>query len=316
MKIFEKVAYKILDEFKSSSFELKTLDGPHSGELEDENADFFDEIDKSEKYWHFELTFNKKYKIQSTKIIKVEPNYSKHLEELCKTYFREISTEIDEISNISALNMLTDYLQMFLQLEKEYMQITKFYKVAIFETGRRSVWLPLDFNKIVSENNQYRVGHLSVCFNSFYHSQVITIKNIIEYLKQKIEILNKGNYIMADNPKIYTPKISNKIKALDRYQIALLFYYLEQSGAINSNSYIKQAEIINQLTGISAQKLRTDALNKIWEIKSGRIGNIDKNKIDPTYALNGVKMLIKKIGTMIENDIKKNLDSQENSNPL
>jgi len=316
MKIFEKVAYKILDEFKSSSFELKTLDGPHFGELEDEYARFFDEKNKSEKYWNFELTFNNEYKIQSSKVIKVEPSYKNHLEELCKTLFREISTEIDEVNNISTLNMLTDYLQMFIDLENNYMKAEATKSIADIKKVKESVcWLPLDYDRIESKYNHYRKGHLMVCLNSFYHSQVTTIEKIIEYLKQKIEIFNKESISTAHSHKKYTSKDSKKIDTLDRYQIALLFHYLEESGAINSNSYKKQAEIINQLTGISAQRLRTDALNKIWEIKSGRIGNHDMKKTNPAYALNGVNMLIKKIETMIKKDIQKNLDNQKNVTP-
>jgi len=309
MKIFEKVAYQLVDEFKNPTFEIIKLGGPNSGRLENERARFFDSEEENKDYWHFDFVFRNHYMNSTTNIVDIEPTYKRHIDKLCKSFFQEISTEIDENNKVQILNMLTDYSQMFRDLKEGFILVTITRK-NYYNELTDNVCLPINFDKIVDQFSIHRLGHLRILFNSFYKTQNETINKILEFIEMKLKILNVGEHNAKEATKRIPPSRSNnKTEKLDRYQTALLFHYLEELEVINKNSYITQAEIINRLTGISAQKLRSDGLNKIWEIKSGALGNTIELRTDPAYALKGIKKLFEEILVRIDADLRKNLEN-------
>ncbi len=311
MKIYENVAYQLLDEFKSSDFEIIELDGPYNGYLENPLSKYFDTEEEDKEYWHFELVFKNDFRNSSVGISEIEPNYKTHIEKLCKSFFREISTEIDESHDLRLLNMLTDYRQSFKSFMKDYSKVT-IKKSTYFDEDSKQLFLPLNFDQISQEYSKLRIGHLRILFSSFYTTRVNAINNVYDFLEKKLQILNKEstNYIER-NKELPQNKSQKRIEKIDRYQIALLFHYLEETELINKNSYVTQAEIINRLTGISAQKLRTECLNKIWEIKSGRTGNSELLKTNSAYALMGIKNILKEILGKVELDLKKKFENNQ-----
>jgi hypothetical protein len=98
------------------------------------------------------------------------------------------------------------------------------------------------------------------------------------------------------------------ITKLDQYQVALLFDYLIQAGAVkNSIVNTSLAEELSKLTGFSKQRLRANCIPNIWQIKTGSVGNIPLLQKDPDINLKTVKNLIVEINNKIHEDLEKNM---------
>lgn len=109
-----------------------------------------------------------------------------------------------------------------------------------------------------------------------------------------------------DLPADYdVPMLKNvTVEKFDRYQSALLFYYLREHGAVVNFSDSSYSKVIACLTGHSAENIRQKALGPIWDVIRDKAKN--RTVKQPNYNLNTVKDLLTAILKDIEQEIQTN----------
>jgi hypothetical protein len=180
----EESIIQLIGEIRTLAFDIIELDGPNYGEIENETASFFDTEDQNE-YWNIELVLNKHFKNRSTEIVGIEPNYRAHLQKLRRSIIDEINVKIRNKSNSPVLNLLNYCYIVFEELNNNIVELTITSKVSIHEISNK-VYLPGNFDDIVNQQKNFRIGHLRVLYNSFYRSLADVVKEMLIFIKMKI----------------------------------------------------------------------------------------------------------------------------------
>jgi hypothetical protein len=239
----------------------------------------------------FLIRFNSEYPLKE---------YYDYLLKLKNEYYREINDHIENyIDKELVLNDLSNHR---LQFE----EIRRLYKNDLIKNEPLSNDIILHDNVFVQEVKDKPADHVyfTIIANRILKIQLIEIQNIITFIQEKFEI-TKG-FLESKRQVDKKNKSKTPLDKLDRYQTALLFYYLNESGIIQYKSSNEIAPIVQSLTGHSAQNLQTEAFNKIFDVKTGKAGNKLKINSDKSYNLKIVKDAILEVLRMVHNDLEKN----------
>lgn len=91
---------------------------------------------------------------------------------------------------------------------------------------------------------------------------------------------------------------------LDRFQIPLLFSYMQEIGMILDHSQIQLSKILHNLTGHSPQRMRQYGFSDLDNVKKDIARNKSIKNISKNYNLNKVKDALTTVITLIDADIK------------
>ncbi len=312
MKIFERAAYNLLNQFQKAEAEIRPIKDSQTKKLENETAIKIASGEDFGPYWHFSMRFNQDFSVNSANIPDKHFEYENHLSKLKNEFYRDISEDIDELPIKESLNTVTDFLTRFNECSPYYYKTERQYKTINSETTILT-YQHRRIHKEFETNSENEINDIleELAINCFISVQKECLDQIISFLANKknaIEIsFEQGNSTSYKSPPGNVD--NSKIEKLDRSQTALLYDYLKNVGVIKDLSSNKLAPLISELTGFSKKNLRTDGLDKIWEIKSGKIANKIESKGNPEYNLQKVKEVILEILQNVNQDIKKNKES-------
>lgn len=124
-------------------------------------------------------------------------------------------------------------------------------------------------------------------------------------LKTLINRLEKRLNLKASNKQ--DEELENAMNSkviLDRFQIPLLFSYMQEIGMILDHSQIQLSKILHNLTGHSPQRMRQYGFSDLDNVKKDIARNKSIKNISKNYNLNKVKDALTTVITLIDADIK------------
>jgi len=120
MKTLVFTADKLLSEFQKVEIIIEPFNGRQTELVDDDRINSLirneDLIDL--EYWNFNMTFNKSFVVNSTKIPYIHTEYKEYIDKLKYEFYREISSAIDKLSSKHSLNLITDYKFRFSDQKK------------------------------------------------------------------------------------------------------------------------------------------------------------------------------------------------------
>jgi hypothetical protein len=310
MKIDDKPGLELIAEFQKIEIEITVKEESSiNGDLveffgdsySDDPLTFFTE-------WYFEFKFNNDYIVHNKDCSKTRFEYKDYISKEVNDFYREIGDVVeDDLPFSEKMIILNDYKTKFLLLSEMYKEdVYQYCNLRFNFLNHSNIRIEQDSDKNISKFELKQILH------SFLTIQKQSILDILFFLESKISLLREiSNYESIKSKSKGSIKRIEPIKNLNRFQIALLFDYLKAAGAIHVFSANTLAPIINQLTGHSENTLRTEALNKIIDIKKGKVG--DKTQIfkEPDKNINVVKSIILSILTRIDEDLDTNKKLRE-----
>jgi hypothetical protein len=311
MKIHDKPGLELIAEFQTIEIEITVLEQKF---INYDFVEFFGEEDSEEPLpshyteWSFVVNFNNGFIVHWNDYGKYRTDYKEYIKKKENEFFREIGDIIEsDIVFAEEMIILNDYKTKFSLFSKYIIEEEYHYcNLKLDLLTHNNIRVKKDSEKNTSEYVLKSIIH------SFLTIQKQSISDILFFLEAKIELLREiqGSELVNIKHKGKI-KIPNPINTLNRYQSALLFYYLYEVGCIHLISANKLAPLISQLTGHSENTLRTEALNKIIDIKKGTVGDLTNIRKDPDFNLKEVKKFIKLILNKIDEDLIKNQNLRE-----
>ena len=227
-------------------------------------------------------------------------DYKNHIERRFNEFKRELGDLIESDESLTTkLEILENYRIEFEQLKTYYLPEIDIYSIDYKSyLKHKNEKITYSSEKKIFESNllKDKSEFLSVQLNIIERC-LILIKSRIDIVKfvEDTEVKKQGKVVRK------TPE--ETIKKLDIYQSALLFNYLIKAGAIlQFDSNNKLAPLISDLTGHSAQILRTECLNKIIDIVKGAEGNIPELIKRKSHNLDRVESVVTEILGRIRED--------------
>jgi len=298
-KIIGSAFHKLVREFSEIKIEIKPIDVSYKYE----NGDEYGNVSVGKEYQYHIL-------FQGDFIIKRDADYPTKeyydfLVNLKNEYYREINDHIENF--IDKELVLNDLSNHKLQFE----ELIRLYKID--EESNNIVTSDNFFShkNVIVEEDEYKPVNLAWMIrisNNLFQNQLHEIHNIILFLKEKIEIVK--SFLETIRQATKKNKFKKPLEKLDRYQTALLFFYLNEAGLIQYKSSNEIAPIVQSLTGHSAHNMQTKAFNKIPDVKKGQAGNKLKISNNKSYNLIEVKNTILEILRMVNDDLEKNKSLQ------
>lgn len=258
--------------------------------------------------YNFEFTFNSDFHVDSMDEHEINLEYLKFIHEKEENLLQELDESINTgTSFLKINNQLRSYKLRFNKLLSNYYYEECVYLSVTYNWLRCIVYEEnISEFKIINDSKKWKILH------SFLVVQKNAIENILKILDDKIDLISSYESSIGEKSKQEYPKDRKAIEKLDQYQFVLLFDYLNKAGVVKaSSSYNVYAKDLSKLSGFSQQNLRSKCLPKIWEIKTGKIGNILQIRKDPDYNLKKLKNLIIEINNEIFKDLDKNKTSRD-----
>lgn len=311
MKIDDKPGLELIAEFQNIEIEIKVLGQSYvNGDLIEILGDE-DSCDPSTLSieWSFEFKFNNDFIVHHLDYGKPRLDYKDFIIKKVNDFYREIGDLVEKDSDYSEkMIILNDYRTRFTLISEVYTEEEYSYcRIKCILLNHKNVRIKKDSDNNISEYEFKNILH------SFLIIQKQAISNILFFLESKIELLREiGNYEVVKAKTRGTTRKIEPIETLNKYQTALLFDYLKDTGAIHTFQANTLAPLISQLTGHSEHNIRTEALNKIIDIKKGSIGDLRQIIKDPDVNIRVVRNIIKSILSKIDEDLDKNKKLREN----
>lgn len=285
---------KLVRDFSEIKIEVKPLDLYNNYSYIDEHGN-----DLSGKEYLYNILFQSDFFIARDSEYPTREYYD-YLRRLKNEYYREINDQIENF--IDKELVLNDLSNHRLQFE----EIKRLYKTDLIESETPTEDNVLHSNVVIVEDSKKPVNHTyySNTTNMLLRIQLIEIQNIIKFLQEKTEITK--TFLETIRQVSKRNKLKEPLKKLDRYQTALLFYYLNETGIIQYKSSNEIAPLVQSLTGHSAHNMQTEAFNKIINVKKGDAGNKIEVKKNRSYNLIKVKNVVLEILEFVNADLEKN----------
>jgi hypothetical protein len=286
--------YKLIEEFSNISIRILVSNEQYSGEVvHDEFEDDFYPI-----FWSFDVCFQNDFILKWNQLQPIKKEYENWLDNLTMRFNRELNDEIENCQNqFELLNLLTDYKLKFSELKNNYLPI------GLWEDGVESITNDR-ISYLYPENKSIEEKELRKIKSALLWVQVNELTKILETIDSKINLVNSFS---GGNKKTMPIKRNiPPLEKLDLYQTSLLFFYLDEVGAIKYNSSREISPIVSQLTGHSEQNLRTEAFSKIIDIKRGLVGRKPLLQQNPSLNIAKVKEIVLEILHKINDDLEKN----------
>lgn len=247
----------------------------------------------------FDLCFRYFFSIQFEGYATPE-DYKNYIERRFNEFKRELGDLVESDEPLAArLEILENYRIEFEELKELYLPEIDIYSIDYKSyLKHKNEKITYSSDKKIFESNLLKEK------SKFLSIQLNIIERCLIHIKSKIDIVK----FVVDSEGKKQSKVIRKtpeetIKKLDIYQSALLFNYLIKAGAIlpfDSNN--KLAPIISDLTGHSAQILRTECLNQIVDIVNGTQGNIPELLRRKSHNLDRIDAVITEIQGRIRED--------------
>jgi hypothetical protein len=227
-------------------------------------------------------------------------DYKNYIERRFNEFKRELGDLIESDESLTTkLEILENYRIEFEQLKTYYLP-----EIDIYSIDYKS-YLKHKHEKIThSSDKKIFESNLLKDKSEFLSVQLNIIERCLILIKSRIDIVKfVEDTEVKKQGKVVRKTPEETIKKLDIYQSALLFNYLIKAGAIlpfDSNN--KLAPIISDLTGHSAQILRTECLNQIVDIVKGTQGNIPELLRRKSHNLDRIEAVIAEIQGRIRED--------------
>lgn len=227
-------------------------------------------------------------------------DYKNYIERRFNEFKRELGDLIESDESLATrLEILENYRIEFEQLKTYYLP-----EVDIYSIDYKSYLKHKNEKITYSSEKKIFESNLLKDKSEFLSIQLNIIERCLIYIKSKVDIVK---FVVESEAKkkgkVVRQTPEETINKLDIYQSALLFSYLMKAGAIlpfDSNN--KLAPIISDLTGHSAQILRTECLNQIVDIVKGKQGNIPELIKSQSYNLDRIEEVIREISGRIRED--------------
>lgn len=245
-----------------------------------------------------------------TRLYKLENSNVEHedgiydgIEDYCSRKIQPILTGIFAFDSKVSLKFIDNILTSIEQLEASASDIVKNV------TG--DYW---GFNSdvvISSGNNAKKEALRDIQSELAYYKDNLTklkaqlLNNFSE--DRKIETRTREEIELPEDFNLPKVKSGSKV-GFDKYQSAILFHYLKETGAIRMISDSSLSKIVSFLTGHSEQNIRQDGFGKIWDVLKDKEKN--KSITEPNHNLIIVKNLLEGITLQLDSQIKLNNSSK------
>ena len=187
-----------------------------------------------------------------------------------------------------------------------------------------------ELNIAISEIEELENKGISLFSKVSFHSTEKGIEETIpsedeeRYIKEFYNKTRIEHYILKGNLKTLIIRLEKRLNLkasnkqdeelenamnskviLDRFQIPLLFSYMQEIGMILDHSQIQLSKILHNLTGHSPQRMRQYGFSDLDNVKKDIARNKSIKNISNNYNLNKVKDALTTVITLIDADIKR-----------
>jgi hypothetical protein len=315
MILFEKSADFLFHEFSNITVDIKITDSYVDGYVNGIDISTYNEfgIVHCPKVYHFELTFNSDFHADGALSKGINYEYFNYITKKKLEFYQELDDTINsENSLLKINNLLRSYKIRFKELlSNYYLQKWNYLNISHDWVNCKVLKETFSDSRLIDYVVKERLLH------SFLIVQKETIENILRYIDDKIALLESFESVNENKSDNQKSRDNSPVTKIDQYQVTLLFEYLKEVGVIKQfDSNISISEAVSKLTGFSKHHLRTRCFPYIWQIKSGKVGNINSIKKDSDFNLKIVKNLIMEVNNKIIEDLDKNTKSKEDHNIL